>query len=113
MSFQSMEDPVFGEVIAIYTRSEALADGVLIDASAMAREAGFKWPVAITAAAWEDCVAWTESDSERQTHQDQSGDCGMYCSWPLTRHVQKPMQIRNCFLSCTASHAMAARLQRH
>ena len=39
----------------------------------MAREAGFRWPVAITAGAWADCVAWSDADSERQTHQDQSG----------------------------------------
>ena len=29
--------------------------------------------MAITAAAWEDGVAWTEADSEAQVHQDQSG----------------------------------------
>jgi hypothetical protein len=35
----------------------ALRDGVLIDVSATAREAGIRWPVALTAAAWERCVA--------------------------------------------------------
>jgi len=35
-------------VIYAYTREQALADGVLIDASALAKEAGFKWPVALT-----------------------------------------------------------------
>jgi hypothetical protein len=39
----------------------------------MAQEAGFKWPVAITADAWADCVAWTEDDSDKQVHQDESG----------------------------------------
>jgi hypothetical protein len=73
MSHQPAEHPFFGEIVSVYTRAQALADGVLVDAGSMAREAGFKWPVAITVAAWEDCVAWTESDSERQTHQDQSG----------------------------------------
>ena len=73
MNHQPTEDPTFGEVISVYTRAQALADGVLIDAGAMAREAGFRWPVAMTAAAWEDCVAWTESDNDRQTYQDQSG----------------------------------------
>jgi len=43
-------DPVFGEVIYAYTRAQALADGVLVDASAPAREAGIRWPVAMTAA---------------------------------------------------------------
>ena len=73
MSNQPSEHPFFGEVISVYTRAQALADGVLIDAGPMAREVGFRWPVAITVAAWEDCIAWNESDSERQTHQDQSG----------------------------------------
>ena len=36
------------EVISVYTRAQALADGVLIDVSALAQEAGFKWPVAVT-----------------------------------------------------------------
>src|SRR5262249_48790011 len=35
-----------------YTRAEALPDGVLIDGSETAREAGIRWPVALTRAAW-------------------------------------------------------------
>ena len=64
---------LFGEVIYSYTRAQAIDDGVLIDATEMAREAGFKWPVALTAAAWSDCVAWSDADNERQVYQDQSG----------------------------------------
>jgi hypothetical protein len=66
-------DPIFGEVIYSYTRAQALADGVLVDVSDMAREAGFRVPVALTCAAWEDCVAWSAEDSRRQVHQDESG----------------------------------------
>ena len=73
MSNQLTDDPFFGKVVSVYTRAQALADGVLIDAGAMAREAGFRWPVAITAGAWSDCVTWSDVDSQRQTHQDQSG----------------------------------------
>ena len=73
MSNETSEHPFFGQVVSVYTRAQALADGVLIDAGPMAREAGFRWPVAITAAAWADCVTWNDADSERQTHQDQSG----------------------------------------
>ncbi|MBU1862844.1 MAG: hypothetical protein KKH94_04165 [Candidatus Omnitrophica bacterium] len=36
------------EVIFSYTRAEALEDGVLHDISSLAKEAGFKFPVAIT-----------------------------------------------------------------
>ncbi len=63
----------FGEVISTYTRAQAIDDGVLIDAGSMAQEAGFKWPVAVTSAAWADCVAWSEDDSDKQVHQDESG----------------------------------------
>ena len=45
------------DLIHRYTRAEAIADGVLIDVSATAKEAGFKYPVALTAAAWARCVA--------------------------------------------------------
>ena len=76
MSDEPLNGPVdsyFGEVISTYTRAQALADGVLIDAGSSSREAGFRWPVALTAAAWSDCVEWTEDDSVRQIHQDLSG----------------------------------------
>lgn len=63
----------FGEVISIYTRAQAIEDGVLIDAGSMAQEAGFKWPVAVTSAAWADCVAWKEEDDRQQVYQDESG----------------------------------------
>jgi uncharacterized protein DUF6573 len=64
---------LFGEVIYSYTRKQAIDDGVLIDATEMARDAGFKWPLALTAAAWADCVAWSDADNECQVYQDQSG----------------------------------------
>ena len=44
------EDPLFGPIIYAYTRSQALADGVLVDVTETAREVGFKLPVAITEA---------------------------------------------------------------
>jgi hypothetical protein len=45
------------DVIHSYTRAGAIRDGVLLDVSATANEAGFKYPVALTAAAWAKCVA--------------------------------------------------------
>lgn len=64
---------IFGEAIHRYTRAQALADGVLVDISATAREAGFRVPVAITSAAWARTVEWSDADSIRQTPQDVSG----------------------------------------
>src|SRR5436189_4832707 len=45
------------DVISRYTRADALRDGVLIDVSPVVREAGIRYPVALTRAAWERCVA--------------------------------------------------------
>lgn len=44
----------WGEPIHTYTRAEALADGVLVDVTETAREAGFTVPVALTAGVWAD-----------------------------------------------------------
>ncbi|MBR9910311.1 MAG: hypothetical protein GYB33_08170 [Gammaproteobacteria bacterium] len=67
----SLED-VFGPVIVRYSRAQAINDGVLIDVTCVAREAGFKWPVALTQAVWCDCVIWTERDNRFQVCQDES-----------------------------------------
>jgi hypothetical protein len=64
---------IFGEPVSIYTRAQAISDGLLIDFSATAREAGFRIPVAMTLAAWDDCLAWPKRDSKRQTAQDEAG----------------------------------------
>lgn len=63
----------FGPAIYGYSRAQAISDGVLVDVSAMAKEAGFTVSVALTSAAWSDCVEWGDRDSSRQTHQDESG----------------------------------------
>lgn len=39
-----------------YSRAQAIEDGTLVDASKLAKEAGFKYPVALTSAAWSECV---------------------------------------------------------
>lgn len=46
------------DVVFSYSRRQAIADGVLLDVTAMAREAGFRFPVALTAVAWTSCVSW-------------------------------------------------------
>lgn len=64
----SSDDLVFS-----YTRAQALADGVLVAVPEnLQKEAGFRIPVAMTSAVYEDCVAWSVADSERQqVAQDQ------------------------------------------
>ena len=46
------------DLVFSYSRRQAIADGVLFDVTAMGHEAGFRYPVALTAAAWAECVAW-------------------------------------------------------
>lgn len=58
------------DLIHSYSRADALRDGVLIDVSATATEAGFKYPVALTAAAWTKCVTvppavWCQDEAGR------------------------------------------------
>ena len=61
------------EIIYAYTRAQAIEDGVLVDVSKTAKEAGFVYPVAMTSAAWADCVAWSDEDTKRQVPQDEFG----------------------------------------
>jgi hypothetical protein len=65
----------FGEVIDAYSRAQMIADGHLVPVDdSLVQEAGFRFPVALTAAAWDDCVAWTDADNDRQgTVQDETG----------------------------------------
>ncbi|MDA8127659.1 MAG: hypothetical protein M0Z73_03010 [Betaproteobacteria bacterium] len=64
---------IFGEVIYSYTRKQAIEDGQLICVDEVAREVGFRIPVAVTRAVWADCVEWGEADNRRQTYQDEAG----------------------------------------
>lgn len=52
-----------GTLIYSYTRKQALEDGVLMDVSELAKEAGFRYPVAVTAALWADIHAIPQSKS--------------------------------------------------
>jgi hypothetical protein len=68
-----MFDPA--DLIHTYTRAQAVDDGVLIPVpSELAQQAGFKCPMALTAAAWGGCVEWSPEDESRQdAGQDERG----------------------------------------
>ena len=64
------------DIIDIYTRRQAIEDGVLVQLSgpgcqggpwipAMVAEAGFRYPVAMTATAFHSCVSSLEGDDEK------------------------------------------------
>ena len=61
---------LFGDVIYAYTRAQAIADGELIDVTDTAKEAGVKFPTAVTATVWNDYVAVPE---ELKGQQDEMG----------------------------------------
>jgi hypothetical protein len=64
-------ESVYGPTIDTYSRADALADGVLIDVSDTAREAGILYPIALTTLAHETCVALT--DAARDAGCDEDG----------------------------------------
>jgi len=45
-------DPIFGEVIYSYTRAQAIEDGVLVDVTQMAKQAGFTCSTVVTESLW-------------------------------------------------------------
>jgi hypothetical protein len=59
----------FGNVIFCYTRKQAIADGVLVDVSKTAREAGFLWPFAMTA----EVSSLIEQIPKKHSHEDVAG----------------------------------------
>lgn len=70
---QAQADGFF--IVHAMTRADAIGHGLLVEAPRhLAYEAGFRVPVALTQAAWQDCVAWTDADNQRQnTVQDETG----------------------------------------
>ena len=59
----------FGEVIYSYTRSQAVADGVQVDVSKVAAEAGIRFPVFLTRTVFDAFVTVPEG----VTGQDEAG----------------------------------------
>jgi len=62
---------LFGDTAYSYTRAEAIEDGVLVDVSETAREAGITYPVAVTSRVWGEVV--TPDDRSRPYGQSEAG----------------------------------------
>lgn len=59
------------DIIDVYTRAQAIEDGVLVDVSAVAIEAGIKFPTAVTRGVWCEVV---ETDKIAKSHgESESG----------------------------------------
>ena len=48
------------EIISSYSRADALADGTLIDVSSLARQAGLKFPVAVSTGVFAVLAPWAQ-----------------------------------------------------
>ena len=59
------------DVIFRYTREQAINDGVLVDVTETAKEAGFSVPVAVTRTVWDEYIK--PSEEERESGQDEDG----------------------------------------
>ena len=59
-----MPDPAdaapFDPVLSVYTRAQAIEDGILVDVSETAAEAGFQIPVAVSRTVWDRLIALPE-----------------------------------------------------
>ena len=53
------------------TRHQALEDGVLVDVSETAREAGIRYPTAVTTRVWHELVV--PNEEQKSWSQDQEG----------------------------------------
>jgi hypothetical protein len=63
------------EVIHVYTRAQAIADGELVELpEPICREAGFRYPVAVTRSVWEECIHWPETESGLQMESGRMWD---------------------------------------
>jgi hypothetical protein len=66
---KTTEGSAFGEVIFAYTRKQAIADGIQVDVSTTAKEAGIKFPMFLTRAVFDAYVAMPPD----VTGQDEAG----------------------------------------
>ena len=76
-------DNLFGDVIFSYSRVQAIADGVLVDVTPVARAADFKVPLALTAAVWARCIE-VPDDARNQSE--------LLRQWNLFWHVHHAMR---------------------
>ena len=72
-SSSAIEDitTIYGNYISVYTRAQAIEDGVLIDVTKMANEAGIKYPVAVTQGLWSAYIV--PDDRSKKYGQSENG----------------------------------------
>lgn len=107
-------ESVFGPVVFAYTRAQAIEDGLLVDVSKMATEAGFKWPTALTRSVYERYVAVPESLAGCQDVQGRLWDILWMC-WVAIRtgRMQGTLGEFNLLVRCLADAELQSNEKRH
>lgn len=88
-----MKNETEWEVISVYTRKQAIEDGVLIDVTETAKEAGFRMPVALTSAVWAEFVAVPDG-VEAQDEAGRLWDVLTMCRYGIASSKEKGSVIR-------------------
>ena len=73
------------DIISAYTRADALEDGVLADVSDLAREAGFRAPVAVTSAVFDILDPSEELKNEGQDVKGRIWDMLTILLWEIKK----------------------------
>ena len=97
------------KLISSYTRSEALADGVLVDVTETAREAGFVIPIALTRAAWDLCVALSPA-AERACNHERGRAARARACGPATPAQQEKSAARSDATASTVGFVVGGAL---
>ena len=96
----------FGPIISAYTRQQAISDGILVDVTTTAKEAGFSIPVALTRTVWTRLVALPEG---YRGFQDESGR--LWDVLHMARHYALAAsgrgRVRMCVLSAQSARICA------
>ena len=106
-----MENGIFtaGDIISSYTRAEAIADGVLIDVTETAKEAGFTLPVAVTSAVYAKVLEPTAKDKEHgQSVEGRLWDVVMILQWAVRN---APKGARSIPYTVLIAHGDGVRLR--
>lgn len=81
------------DVISVYTREQAMEDGVLVDVSPRAKEAGFKLHTVVTRNVWERCVAVPGGmESQGQSEEGRLWDVLWIASLAARRRRPEPAE---------------------
>jgi hypothetical protein len=80
-------------IVYRYSRAQAIADGVLVDVTAAAQEAGISLPAVVTRGVWDYCIAWPADDPR----QDETGRLRAVLTAASTTAIQFPTEDRASF----------------